>query len=801
MAIRVQDSPGVAGPDAAAPTGSPRPRLPKNLLRYSPAFVLTISLFSLAELIGAGRQAVRTVASNLPTPLNSTSLRVVDLVHPSSFGRVHDLTFAARSEAGPYPDGARLQVQLSSAGKTRLLVVRSGQLAPSDGAALRELVLGTAPLRIVADRGWVDLGPAPGPDGELRVQLAGLLPAPFGFAELNAAAADPVFSFIEVGQPDATQAPALSTPPRYRIVSPAPVAAGETLRRIFFFVSTSRLLQAAGFASVLLLAAGCFMLVKDRAAAAVSCLVSALVILHAVLLPPLQGADETSHVATIEKLAFGEIPPKPGAYPRSISLVAEALQMDRVQFHPEEPLPIDGPGKREPLRDLLEKKLDREALQTGPAPPEAYIQDIDVRASLFYRLFRILAPGIRASSLGDRLALYRLVSAGFGLGLFLAALALLRLARPSDSQVLVFGSIMLVPYMVGTMATCSNYAPAIGLGALLAAAALVVVLGSDRRSRAIAAGVFLAASFAGALLWLDFVFIGGMAAAVLAAAAVVALGRRATRSVGPRVVLAALTVAAALAGPAVGRLVARRISGLGSRIQERPSWGSASLNWMIASAVVPIVAALLLSWLVLRLGRASRERVRRRLAIVSAALGTLLAAAFLLTPRTEIPFETARLDFPGLIRAHLAAFWSNNFSFDQDRLSWKFYLGAFGWHDAPYPDWFYAAARWICVAGLIALPVLCARFVASRPRKSALLILASGAALSCCAVTQTLRYLEPSNPWGRFILPFLPLLLLPLAVQAVGESARPAAWLLVLLAAVHLWTPLFVLGHRYLVSS
>lgn len=52
----------------------------------------------------------------------------MDLVRPTAaFARMYDLTFEPGKKGFPSPAGrARLQIQLSSNGKTRLLVVRSG---------------------------------------------------------------------------------------------------------------------------------------------------------------------------------------------------------------------------------------------------------------------------------------------------------------------------------------------------------------------------------------------------------------------------------------------------------------------------------------------------------------------------------------------------------------------------------------------------------------------------------------------------------------------------------------------------
>ncbi|HYT32202.1 MAG TPA: hypothetical protein VEO37_06375, partial [Thermoanaerobaculia bacterium] len=470
---------------------------------WIPAAVL---LLSLAELVGSGKHATKILVENLPTPLNSIGMRVVDLVHPTdAFGRLYDLSLTARPDGASYPPGARLRIQLSSNGKTRLIVVRAGHPPGSRRDAIRDLARGAARLEFVADRGWLDLGPPPAPGREMKVQLVGLLPGPFGFAELDTPA-NPVFSRLRIWRPDLTEYRVLSTAPRYRLVAPAPVGAGETLARFFFFISISRVLQVVGIAALILLFVGWRALTRGEAASAVSCLIPSVVLLHAICLPPLQGADETSHVGTIERIVFGEIPPDIHTYPRSISLVAQALEQNRVQFHSEEPLPLESSADRFRLRTLLQASLAEESLRDGPLPPATGIQSIDARSPLFFRPFRLPAPLLRKLSVLDRISSYRLLAAASGLFLFCGGLWLLHRARLSEQVILLYGLMFLVPYIVATVASCTNYAPAIGLGSLLAAAALTAILAPSGRWNSIAAIVLVSGSWIGVLIWPDFVF-------------------------------------------------------------------------------------------------------------------------------------------------------------------------------------------------------------------------------------------------------------------------------------------------------
>jgi hypothetical protein len=768
------------------------------------SLVLAILVFSLADLVWRGRHAVTVVAQNLPNPRNSTGLRIVDLVHPMpAFARIYDLTVEPAEKGLSVPAaGQHLELQLSSNGKTRLLIVRSGHPRASRRSALWDLVRGRARLQAVADRGWVDLGPLPAGAFPFQVQVVGVLPAPYGFAELNRPV-HPSFARITARLPSAPDAGIVTMAPRYRIVRPSPLAPGETVARFFFFISASRVLLLASLVALVLLVFGWQSLRSGRGTRAVCCLIPAVTLLHAVCLPPLQGADETSHIGTVEKIVFGEVPPRLETYPRSISLLAEALDQDRVQFYPDEPLPPGNSADRPRLKTFLGLSLTKEAAQDGPPPPAAGIQAIDTRSPLFFRPFRLPAPLLRKLSVLDRVSSYRLLATASGLLLFCCGAWLLYRARLSEQVTLLYGLVFLVPYMVATTASCSNYASAIGLGSMLAAAALSAVLAPSLRWKAIAAALLVLGSWIGIPIWPDFVFVALASTLVVFAwaieQAVEALNSGARRVL--RWVAGATLVILFLAGGV--RLSHLKVGNIGTRLPlEMPRWGSHEMTLMILMATAPILLAIGAALAVSRLGRHDLPRVERDLRRVSIGLAVVLAVGFLLTSYTAVPYERTRLDFGGLVRAHNLSFWSNNFSWDQERLFWKFYWGAFGWHDGFYPDWLYALARWLCVGLFVALPFLCARFVADRPRLSGLLLLTSGIALSFCVVTEILRYLEPSNPWGRYILPYLPLAALPVLVSAEAPGReRPLRLAVAAGASLQVWTALVVLGSRYVFGS
>jgi hypothetical protein len=761
--------------------------------------LLAILVFSFADLVWRGRHAIAIVAQNLPNP--GAALRIVDLVYPTpAFARIYDLTFEPTEKGVPAPAvGQHLQLQLSSNGKTRLLLIRKGHPPASRRSALWDFVRGRARLQAVADSEWVDLGPLPAGTSPLEVQVAGLLPAPYGFAELNQPA-DTVFRRIAIRRPAAPDVRMVTTVPRYRAVKAAPVPPLETISRFFFFISASRVLLFGALVAMGLLVLGWQLLAGGKAAAAVCCLVPAVTLLHAVSLPPLQGADETSHVGTIEKLVFGEVPPKFETYPRSISLVAGVLQQDRVQFYPDEALPLSSPADRSRLRHLLEQRLAQEATQAGPVPPSAAVQPIDSRSPLFYRPFRLPAPLLRKLSILDRISAYRLLAAASGLFLFCGGAWLLHRARLSEQVILLYGLAFFVPYMVAATASCTNYAPAIGLGSLLAAAALTATLAPPGRWKSVAAALLVLGSWIGIPIWPDFVFVAMASTAIVLAWAI----ERAMEPLrGGLLRILRLIAGGALAvlflAVVVG-LSRLKVGNIGTRLPplEIPRWGSEELTLMILVVAAPFLLAVGAALAVLRIGRKAFPKVRRTLRCVSIGLALIFPMAFLLTPYTTV----IRFNFAELVHVHNSSFWSNNFSWDQDRLFWKFYWGAFGWHDAFYPDWLYALARWLCVGLFVALPFLCARFITERPRSSALLLLTSGIALSCCVVTEILRYLEPSNPWGRFILPYLPMAALPVLAQMEAPGRQRQCRLAVAAAVgLQVWTAVVVIGGRYGLGS
>ena len=763
-----------------------------------------ILLAGFAHLIWNGWHARRIVAENLPHPSLSSGQREIDLWAPTyEPGRLYDLTFV-RSDDGPetFPTGTRLMVQLASGGRTRLLVVRPGH--PNTDVSWWSLLTGRERLQIVPDRGWVDLGPAPERGDSLEVQVTGLLPGPYGFAQLLEGK-QPHFERILAVRPESPRARPTRTTLRYRFERIDPVPAQETLARFFFFVSCSRVLQAAGVVALALLFAGWYWLWEERATRAAACLVPAVTLLHACCLPPFQGADEALHEATVEALLWNPSMLKgPPAFPRSLSRVYAAIGYDRFAGDPATPVDITSPERRAALAGLLRMTLGEDA--TVPVPPTADERALNPsrRAVFYYHAFGLAGPLLRSMSVLDRLEAYVVFSALASLALFGAGLLLLSGSGSTPALSLTYGLVALLPYSVGVVASCSNYSVAIGFGQFLGACLLAGVLTDSRPRQLVAAALFTLASVVGIGFWDDFVFFAVPSTLVLTF-----LGARASWTL-PRarrfVSTAALALGLLLAGAFAWALVTGRIRGaiasFGRRLpRELGGFEDPSLWLLLGTAAAPFVGALALTLAIVR-SRNLSEPARRRAAFLrTAALAAIFAGMFLATAWRAVPFEHLRLDFPDEVAAHWTAFWSNSFAFDQDVLSWKMYWGVFGYADVSYPDALYALARWACVGLLVALPVLSWRFTQKDPARSAVLLVAAGYALSACVVTNSLRFFVPTNPWGRFVLPAFPLVALPLLARAAGPERTPALRLaLALLVALHVWTAIALLGSRYAVG-
>ena len=777
--------------------------LKRFLLRSLVLAGLLLACF--VHLVWNGWHAKKVVAENLPHPSLSTGKRDIDLWAPTyEPGRLYDLTFERGEETGgPVPPDARLKVQLASNGRTRLLVVRKGH--PNTDVSWWGLLTGREKLQIVADREWIDLGPAPQPGETLEVQVSGLLPGPYGFAQLFERKR-PHFERILAVRPESPRARITRTTLRYKFQRIEPVPAKETLARFFFFISCSRVLQVTGIVALGLLFAGWWWLWENKYARAVACLVPAVTLLHACCLAPFRGEDGPAHAGTVEAVVWNpEMFANLSSYPVSLRLLYDVIECESWAGHADIPVSIDSPERRARVRDVAARRLEAEAREGGPTRPEAFLINPSTRAPLYYNAFRIPGPLLRRMSVLNRLEAYVVLSAGMSLLLFGLGLLVLVRTRLSETILLLYGLVALVPYSVGIVVSCSNYSLAIGIGQLLAACLIAGVLSNGPRTRLGIAGLFSLASLAGIGVWDDFAFFAIPSTVVLTLLAAYAAHRMPTGPGQRLATVAILLLGILLIGTIAFALATGRIrwaiSSFGARLPNLGGFEDSSLWLLLAAAAAPFVVSLVLALAIVRsrgMSEAGRERAARAR---STALIVLFVVMFLVTPWTSVPFEGLRLDYPDEVAAHWSSFWSNNFAFDQDALSWKAYWGVFGYADVSYPDALYALARWACVGLFLALPVMSWRFTQRNPGRSALFLVASGYALSACVVTNSLRYFAPMNPWGRFILPLLALAALP-ALTRTSTPGRERWWRAVTFIAIalHLWTALTLLGSRYAVG-
>ena len=759
---------------------------------------LLIAGIVLMQLWLAGRRNVKVVSSNLESPRLSSGHQVVDLVQvPEQRARLFNVTLFS----GPETTGlaGHVRIQLAAEGQTRILIVRQGHRDGSRWAAIVDWLRGRARLIVVADRGWLDLGRLPRGTHARELQIVGLLGGSYSFFRPKQPSADQPLVFELEGWGADGALPAIRGA-RFEIVAPDPLGAAEVLTRVLFFVRQSQVLIAAAALAAIALVIGWFELERSRHSRAAFLLLASAVMVHAVLLPPLQGADETSHVATVEGIAAKGVKYRSWWYPESIAVLATALDQDRVQQQPSEPLPVRDADERAALAAVLTSPLEKEFQRPGEPPAGAFGLSGESRAPAFYELFRVLGPIAPHLSIADRVALYRLTAVTMALALLGAGLVLLVACGLGEKLGTAYCALFTFPYAVMVMASCSNYAPAIGCGGLVGAAAVAAILAPSPRARRASRLVLVASAWLGAALWRDF----ALGAVPLMALAALGLAPFAEASDGAGCVpRRALPLVVAAAGTLLGGAVLwTALGGYGPEIAARITALRGSMDsWIYALAVAPLAATAALAGLDRRHRARSPERRRRDAVASSVVLAGLVVALWLVTPPTRMPYETTFLRGWEFLSTATATVLSTNLSWDQDRLTWKFVLGTGGWHDVFLPDAVYAIARWLAVPVLLSLPVLSLRCRLHRPRIAAALLLLAGIGLTLMATTLSIRHAALLHPHGRFVLPWLGLALLP--VIARSRWGRDGVARLILRGAVlfHVWASLVVVGLRYALGS
>lgn len=769
------------------------PRLAR--LSTSPLVPVLVLLLAVLGVMAAARAGVRVAETNLPTPPVSEHISPLADAHPTfETGSSYRVEVAAPGEGRSEP-GGRLYVQLWTEGRSRVIAVRA--LSPAGGPAP-----GRLSIQVVPHLGWICLGEPPARPGPLVASVRSFPPTPFGFVSVNAA---PETSSLRIGVTDTAHPSAVVAvePLRYRIVVDAPVPLPEALARLLFFPTTGTVVPAAAAVALAALLVGWRLLGRERTWTAVPLLVGASLLLHAALLPPFMGGDEAGHVPAIEVQVLPAPAERELYYPGSISLCAEVLEMDRVLFRSEEPLPVGTPWARAWLRTVLGSSLSDAARLKALAAPMSFTIDTAGRAPAYYRLVAALCSPFAHAAAFDRVSAYRLTGVLIAAGLAALACLLLRAASGGEWGTAALGTVALVPYSVAVVASTSNYSPAIGFGLLGAAGVVGGITGRTPRTRlaALAGGIF--AFTLGVPFWSDFALGLAALAGLLPFLAVFAAGD--TRTGPGRAALAAASVLTLLS-------VALALAA-GSRFRElivllpRASFALEVLDQAHVQAGLPYA----LSPLVLLLAgllfiRAASTSTRRRATQVawgaSGLLAAVLAGGALALPYAQLPSGYVQPPQGELVRLFLRSLLSNGFSWDQDLLAWKLWLGVPGSVDAPLSPLVYALSRWALSLAVIAGPVLALPFVRRRPRQAAMLLTVGCAALAVVGISFLIRLERPTFPYGRYFLPFYPLVLLPLLslLRAPGRTGTLKG-LLRIAALFHLWTAVHTLGIRYALGT
>lgn len=783
--------------------------------RYWFLFPVAVLLLSYADYLRCGNGVYQEVATNFETPRASSGERVVSHTYQSEFlGRVYNVTVAIGAETGGgiwrVPRNSDMRLQLASDWKTRLLVIRPGH--PESITAwgvLTEVLKGEARLLVVPHRGWIRLGRLPDGVAPFQVQIYGLLPGRFGFVRLGEEKA-PDFRIFDISVVDEKATGSVSGTIRYQLAVSAPVGPGEATKRFFFFASASRVLQGGLLVAVALLFFGTFLFSRERVVVGCSALIVSVMLFHTVCLPPLHGADETTHGAAVEKIVFtGKHTKEYAPYPKSVFLFAEALEQDRVQFNPEIPLPLGDDAARRKLRNVVENPLSEEALSGGYSAPLSGVQDSRNRSLLFFGAFTLFPNSARHLSVLDRFSSYRLVSNILGILAVLAGVALMGKAGFSSQALILYALVATLPFSVAVMASISNYAPAVGIGAFLSAATLTVATSAKRVWRLVGGFLLVLGSIVATLVWRDFAILAAVSALVLTWTSLALLLAKVPALMRQRWIPWSLPALPALAAawvlfPVLSRY---RLTSLENRFKGDFTLGDPSIRpyfFAIAAPFFVIGTTALILFGFRYFLRRSPAAVGRPSVAASLTILVAVAVAFVATPFYTLPYEYRWLPLPEAIEAWARAFASNNLAWDQDRITWKFTFGTFGWLDTYYPDWVYAIARWLSIALLVALPVLTKPFREERRATAIRLFLIFGAGLSIVSAPALFRMLPNSQifPSSRFVLPLVPVAFLPLLVQveAPGRSKVLAA-LFHALVALNVWTAIRVLGARYYLGS
>ncbi len=762
--------------------------LRSGLSHVSASAAMPIAAFALSILafLVAGRSVPQVVETNLPNPPVRVAEDPIRLAHPTfAVGDRYVLSTTQNGSAPAFGSKPRLKIQLYTEGRSRLLIVREeGSVWPR--------------LQVVPHLGWIDFGPPPARGTGKTVTVKALLGGPFAFVSPNVPKADSALgvSVVADGLPKAIVA---VRPLRYRLVENRSLTWKELLARLFYFPTRGWVTPFAAALAVAGLLLGWRALRSRMSFAGISSAAAAALLSHAALLPPLMGGDETSHAATLE----AQLIPHEEAkyfYPSSLSLVAGALEVDRVQFRADEALPVEGEESRARLTALLDRNLLEDARLKGEPPPTGIVIEADARAPAYYALIARLARPFTGSAIVDRLAAYRLFGVTLVALLVALTLATTAIAGAGRWLALATGLVLLLPYSVAVVASTSNYSPAIGFGLLGAAGVVAGVVGTAIRGRLTALSGGLFAYVVGIPFWSDFALGLGILFSILpllAAAALARSGRHGPGRVGLFIGGAVLLCGFALVAGG-GSVLARVVAGLPRAQTALDTLFRADVQARLPYAGAPLLLLLAGLIYIRVVAKSSKDRARSLARRVSALLAIFVLGGASTLPWTGISYGYVQAPRGEQLSDFLRSILSNALSWDQDLLGWKLWWGVFGWADTFSSPLVYAIARWGLTLLVVASPMLVLPFVRRRPQQAALLFAIACFGLTTMAVSFLIRLNGAVFPYGRFFLPFFPLVALPfLAMLQAPGRLRKLQGVFRVAVLFHIWVAVYTLGTRY----
>jgi hypothetical protein len=492
-----------------------------------------------------------------------------------------------------------------------------------------------------------------------------------------------------------------------------------------------------------------------RAAVAAGSLALALGLMWTLVIPPLQGADDTDHL-----LSYGEVVGR-ADLPLALETLATRVHFERVRFHRDEHLT---------------------ALDVGHPHTEAWTGDVhaermDARSPVSAALWRIVAPVTTHPSPAITLLRLRLFNAlVFAVAMAIAA-ALVTWAGPIGGPWLLVGAVV-APSVPSFAVMLSDWAFVVSW-VVLASASVLMLAVSGRRI-----------GIAGLMLGLSSALLLGTSVSALPVLAVVALLLLVHIATGPHQrqgwpFWAGLSLGALAIIPITGDLAQVGFQRYDAPF--RPTFVALldTVNGMVQGLLTrPWVMGLLLIGLALldRTATAVRQRVRdsrtvdRGLQWLTVGLVGIACGQMIWSLLGPLP-TLGQVGAPGLDTAttYTAAVMASVFTSARlagfDDLTFTGVWGGFGWADTMLPDAIMALLVILFGLGLLAV-ALTPHAPLRRWALASLVASVLGVALVAIAASMMGR-----NVHGRYLLPVaLPVAIITLSAAGHWLSTTPHAW-------------------------